>query len=51
VVSGRSPIVGEAPHLLELVGLMLLWRLASTVGSSGTPSRAVGSSPGAPAPA
>ena len=29
MVTGHSPIVGEAPHLLELVGVLLLWRLAS----------------------
>ena len=56
IVTGHSPVVGEAPHLLELVGVLLLWRLASTVGGSPTPSRSIGpaSSPGtsgAPAPA
>jgi predicted anti-sigma-YlaC factor YlaD len=30
VVTGHSPIIGEAPHLLELVGVVLLWRLATT---------------------
>jgi predicted anti-sigma-YlaC factor YlaD len=29
MVSGHSPVVAEAPHLLELVGVLLLWRLAS----------------------
>jgi predicted anti-sigma-YlaC factor YlaD len=29
MVTGHSPIVGEAPHLLELVGVLLLWRLAA----------------------
>lgn len=32
MVNGHSPVVGEAPHLLELVGVLLLWRLASTTG-------------------
>lgn len=31
VISGRSPVLGEAPHLLELVGVVLLWRLTRTV--------------------
>jgi predicted anti-sigma-YlaC factor YlaD len=31
VISGRSPMLGEAPHLLELVGVLLLWRLTRTV--------------------
>lgn len=28
VVSGHSPALGEAHHLLELIGVVLLWRLA-----------------------
>jgi predicted anti-sigma-YlaC factor YlaD len=31
MVTGHSPIVGEAPHLLELVGVLLLWRVAGAV--------------------
>lgn len=42
VVGGHSPIVGEAPHLLELVGVLLLWRLAAT--ATGAPPD-LGSSP------
>jgi predicted anti-sigma-YlaC factor YlaD len=30
VVTGHSPIIGETPHVLELVGVVLLWRLATT---------------------
>jgi predicted anti-sigma-YlaC factor YlaD len=30
IVSGRSSGLGESPHLLEVVGVLLLWRLART---------------------
>lgn len=30
VITGHSPVLGEAPHLLELIGVVLLWRLATT---------------------
>ena len=38
MVTGHSPIVGEAPHLLELVGVLLLWRLASSAPDAPLPS-------------
>ena len=41
VVSGRSPVVSEAHHALELVGILLLWLLCRTVSSSRT-ARAAG---------
>jgi predicted anti-sigma-YlaC factor YlaD len=46
MVTGHSPIIGEAPHLLELVGVLLLWRLAST-----GPGEPLGTSRHAAAPA
>jgi predicted anti-sigma-YlaC factor YlaD len=30
VVSGHSPVLGEAHHAIELLGVVLLWRLART---------------------
>lgn len=39
VVTGHSPILGEAPHLLELIGVVLLWRLATTSASRRSRSR------------
>jgi predicted anti-sigma-YlaC factor YlaD len=42
IVTGRSDLLGESPHLLEVVGLVLLWRLARTVTSAAPPSSAVG---------
>jgi predicted anti-sigma-YlaC factor YlaD len=47
VITGHSPILGEAPHLLELVGVVLLWRLAATSGGS---ARAVRNAGGMAAP-
>ena len=38
MVGGHSPIVGEAPHLLELVGVLLLWRLAGSAPETPLPS-------------
>jgi hypothetical protein len=34
VVSGRSPVVSESHHALELVGVLLLWLLCRTVTST-----------------
>lgn len=42
--AGNSPIIGEAPHLLDLVGVVLLWRLAST---SPTPTAQTPANPAA----
>ena len=36
--SGRSPIVSEAHHALELVGVLLLWLLCRTVSSTRRPA-------------
>ncbi|HEY8545804.1 MAG TPA: zf-HC2 domain-containing protein [Acidimicrobiales bacterium] len=38
MVAGNSPILAEAPHLLELVGVLLLWRLAATTPVAPLPS-------------
>jgi predicted anti-sigma-YlaC factor YlaD len=34
ITSGRSPVVSEAHHVLELVGVLLLWLLCRTVGAA-----------------
>jgi predicted anti-sigma-YlaC factor YlaD len=44
VISGRSPMLGEVHHVLELVGVILLWRLSRTV----EPTPGAGSSGRAP---
>ena len=43
IVTGHSPIVGETPHLLELVGVVLLWRLAGA--GTGSPQDLRGAAP------
>jgi predicted anti-sigma-YlaC factor YlaD len=39
IVSGSSSGLGESPHLLEVVGVVLLWRLART--NPNAPARSV----------
>ena len=47
VASGRSPVVSESHHALELIGVLLLWLLCRTTGASASASLAP-SSPSTP---
>ena len=49
IVSGRSGLLDEAPHLLEVGGVLLLWRLARTTAASPPSASASTSMPAAAA--